>query len=154
MGSVSGVRRLKTFQHYRRFLAISVIFISGKVDLAPSFSLWDLTQSSLTSPRTQISKTLPLNEFIRNSNPWKFLMRLSQWFIRKSRSWMFAGQMNLDTIDSSFGDCHTLKYFHFTADFLRPSRRDCQLVHPQLSSAFFEEESKLPALYCSILSSH
>lgn len=82
MGSVSGVRRLKTFQqHHRRFLSICVIFISAKVDLAPPFTLRDLTPSSLTSPRTQLSKTHFSNWLIRNSNPGNLLTRLSQWFI-------------------------------------------------------------------------
>lgn len=124
MGSVSGVRRLKTFQHCCRFQSIYVIFISAKVDLAPSFSLGDYTPSSLMSPRTQSSKILHLNRFIWNYNPghfwwgsvnYSFIVVVS---VSISRSWMFAGQMNLDTIGSSSRDCHTLKHFHFTADFL------------------------------------
>lgn len=47
------------------------------------------------------------------------------------RSWMFAGQMNLNTIGTSSRDCHRLKYFYFTPDFFRALQRDWQLVRPR-----------------------
>lgn len=59
--------------------------------------------------------------------------------------------MNLDTIGSSFRDCHTLKYFHFTADFLRPSWRDCQLVHPQCFLRRSQNGQLCTAQYCLLI---
>ncbi len=81
-------------------------------------------------------------------------MRLSQWLIRKSRSWMFSWQMNLGTIGSSFGDGHTLKYFHFTGDFLTLSQRDCQLIHPNYPLRFLKwsQNGQLcTAQYCILI---